>query len=156
MQWSIQEPLSCDDQCLGFKSQHICAHTIAAACFNGCLESYLCSYTPRLSTLVNSSIPIHTGRKDNEKRQRKRTSNGLRDISGDSAQHIPEDIGTEQKTDDLEVVFIRDTAACKCYGCNGTVRSKPSEDPPAAPYDIFLRRKEYRVYRKKGSTKMCI
>ena len=55
-----------------------------------------------------------------------------------------------------EVVFIRDTAACKCYGCNGSVRRKPSEDPPPAPYDIFLRRREYRVYRKKGSTKMCI
>ena len=55
-----------------------------------------------------------------------------------------------------EVVFIRGTAACKCYGCNGSVRRKPSEDPPPAPYDIFLRRREYRVYRKKGSTKMCI
>ena len=105
---------------------------------------------------MSSSIPIHTGRKDNEKRQRKRTSNGLRDVSGDSAQHIPQDIAAEQKTDDLEVVFIRDTAACKCYGCNGAVRSKPSEDPPTAPYDIFLRRKEYRVYRKNCSTKMCI
>ena len=63
-----KKPLPCDDQCPGFKSQHICAHTIAPACFNGCLESHLCSYTPRLSTLVNSSIPIHTGRKDNEKR----------------------------------------------------------------------------------------
>lgn len=102
-----KKPLSCDDQCQGFKSQHI-------------------SYTPRLSTLVNSSILIHTGRKDNEKRQRKRISNGLSDVSGDSAQHIPEDIGTEQRTDDLEVVFIRDTAAYKCYGCNGAVRSKPS------------------------------
>ena len=136
--------LSCDDQCLGFKSQHICAHTIAAACFNGCQESYLCLYTPRLSTLVNSSIPIHTGRKDNEKRQRKRTSNGLRDVSGDSAQHIPEDIGTEQKTDDLEVVFISDTAACKCYGCNGAVRAKPSEDPPAAPYEYRERKDQQR------------
>lgn len=67
-----KKPLSCDDQCPALKSQRICSHTIAAACFNGCLESYLCSYTPRLSTLVSSSIPIHTGRKDNEKRQRKR------------------------------------------------------------------------------------
>ena len=75
---------------------------------------------------------------DNEKRQRKRTSNGLRDVSGDSAQHIPEDIGTEQRTHDLEVIFIRDTAACKCYRCNAAVRSKTSEGPPATPCDIFL------------------
>ena len=44
----------------------------------------------------------------------------------------------EVLTCDLEVVFIQDTAACKCYGCNGAVQSKPSEDPPAARYDIFL------------------
>jgi len=38
----------------------------------------------------------------------------LRDVSGDtSTQHIPQDIGTEQRTNDLEVVFIQDTAACK-------------------------------------------
>lgn len=90
-----------------------------------------------------------------EKGQRKKAEEKKRDVSGGSAQHIPQDIGAKQKTDDLEVVFIRGTAACKCYGCNGAVRLKPSEDPPAAPYDIFLRRKEYRVYRKKGSTKMC-
>ena len=133
-----KKPLSCDDQCPAFKSQRLCAHTIAAACFNGCLESYLCVYTPRLSTLVSTSIPIHTGRKDNEKRQKKRTNKGLRDVSGDSAQQIRQDIAAEQKTNNLEVVFIRDTAACKCYGCNGAVQSKPSEDPPATPYDIFL------------------
>ena len=140
-----KKPLSCDDQCPKFKSQGICAHTIAVAC----------SYTPCLSTLVGSSIPNHTGRKENEKKQRKRSNNDLRDVSGVSFP-ADEDSGSEQNTDKLEVVFIRDTAACKCYGCNGSVRRKPSEDPPPAPYDIFLRRREYRVYRKKGSTKMCI
>ena len=104
---------------------------------------------------MGSSIPNHTGRKENEKKQRKRSNNDLRDVSGVSFP-ADEDSGSEQNTDKLEVVFIRDTAACKCYGCNGSVRRKPSEDPPPAPYDIFLRRREYRVYRKKGSTKMCI
>ena len=150
-----KKPLSCDDQCPKFKSQGICAHTIAVACHNGCLESYLCSYTPCLSTLVGSSIPNHTGRKENEKKQRKRSNNDLRHVSGVSFP-ADEDSGSEQNTDKLKVVFIHDTAACKCYGCNGSVRRKPSEDPPPAPYDIFPRRREYRVYRKKGSTKMCI
>lgn len=104
---------------------------------------------------MKSSIPIHSGRKENEKRQRKRTNNELRDVFSGSAS-ADQASGTDQRTDDLEIVFICDTAACKCYGCNGAVRSKPSEDPPPAPYDIFLRRKEYRVYRKKGTTKMCI
>ena len=63
-----KKPLLRHDQGPQFKSQHTCAHTIAAACFNGCLESYFCSYTPRLSTLVSSSIPIHTGRQDNRKK----------------------------------------------------------------------------------------
>ena len=152
-----KKPLSCDDQCQGFLRQGMCAHTIAAACYNGCLESYLCSYKPRLSTLVRTSIPATTGKKENQKKkkQRKRKEHDLRDVSSNSASG-DQYSRAESRNEDLEIVFICDTAACKCYGCSGPVRSKPSEDPPAAPYDIFLRRKEYRVYRQKGSSKMCI
>lgn len=108
---------------------------------------------------MKSSIPVHSGRKENEKRQRKRTNNELRDVFSGSAS-ADQASGTDQRTDDLEIVFICDTAAYKwsngCNGCNGAVQSKLSEDPPLAPYNIFLQRKEYRVYRQRGTTKMCV
>lgn len=136
----LKKPTSCDDQCQGFISKGICAHMIAVASYNGCLESYLSSYRARISTIVKSSIPATTGKKENQKRQRKRKQNDLRDVSSSSV-NVSEDQDSraDRRDDDLEIVFIRDTAACKCYGCTASVRSKPSEDPPPAPYDIFLR-----------------
>ena len=92
----LNKPISCHDQCPKFNSERICAHTIAAAFYNGCLESYLCSYTPSLSTLVRSSIRSHTGRKNNEKKQRKRKTNDLRDLPGVRAS-ANQDYGAEEK-----------------------------------------------------------
>ena len=40
-----KKPLSCDDQCPAFKSQRLCAHTIAAAWRCGCM----CQWLPRLA-----------------------------------------------------------------------------------------------------------
>ena len=54
-------------------------------------------------------------------------------------------------TDSFEVVFITNTSALCCYWCNGRVRLKPSDPVPGDPYDIFLRRKEHGVFRKRGS-----
>ena len=59
-------------------------------------------------------------------------------------------------TEGYEVVFIQDTSALGCYGCRGKVRQKPSDPVPGDPYDIFLRRKEHRQYRKKGSKSTAI
>ncbi|KAK2554876.1 hypothetical protein P5673_023542 [Acropora cervicornis] len=153
-----RKPLSCDDQCEGFRLRGICAHTIAVAWYNNCLDSYLSLYRPRLSRMVTNSIPTATGKKEHQKRPRKRRDNELRDASDYSPLVSDTSVtsGQSGQTDDLEVVFIRDTAACKCYGCSVAIRVRPSEDPPPAPYDIFLRRKEYRVYRQRASTKMCI
>ena len=144
-----RKPLSCDDQCEGFRLRGICAHTIAVAWYNNCLDSYLSLYRPRLSRMVTSSIPTATGKKEHQKRPRKRRDNELRDASDYSPLVSDTSVtsGQSGQTDDLEVVFIRDTAAFKCYGWSGAIRVRPSEDPPPAPYDIFLRRKEYRVYR---------
>ena len=77
----LKKPNSCDDQCQGFISKGICAHMIAVASYNGCLESYLSSYRARISTIVKSLIPATTGKKENQKRQRKRKQNDLRDVS---------------------------------------------------------------------------
>ena len=124
------------------------------AWYNNCHDSYLSLCRPRLSTMVTSYIPTSTGKKDHQKRARKRRENEPRDASDYSPLVSDTSVtsGQSGQTDDLKVVFIRDTAACKCYGCSGAIRVRPSP----APYDIFPRPKECRVYRQRGSTKMCI
>lgn len=66
---------------------------------------------------------------------------GYRDVSGFNDR-------TEVVIDDA---LVTDTSALCCYGCKGKVRQKPSDAVPGDLYDVFLRRKEHRVFRKRGS-----
>ena len=47
------------------------------------------------------------------------------------------------------IVFIKDTAAHKCYGCKGTIK-KDGKFPPPPPFDIFVTTKTFRHYREKS------
>ena len=57
----------------------------------------------------------------------------------------------EEANAPYEVVFIHSTSATTCYGCKGCVRDKPS-----APFDLFIRHEERRVYNRAGETRIRI
>ena len=143
-------------ECPRFTDRGLCAHTLAVASELGNLAEYTKSYRVPLDQLVQSTIPSGAGKKDHEKRKRKRTSKPPREVStfGDGIEPGP----SIEKGEDTryDVVFIKDTKATICYGCKGNVRNTTAEPPPPAPYDIFLRHKEFRVYRRRGETKIRI
>lgn len=60
--------LSCDDDCPQYKSAKLCSHIVAAAHYNGELDSFIDSYrttktTPNLTKLATSTMPKGRGRK---------------------------------------------------------------------------------------------
>ena len=106
--------------------------------------------------MVESLIRPDVGKKENEKKSQKwKSQGGYRDVSGfnNRTEVVTEDALV---TDSFEVVFITDTSALCCYGCKEKVCQKPSDPVPGDPYDIFLRRKEHRVFRKRGSKSTAI
>ena len=68
--------LNCDDTCLGWKSQRICSHVLAAAESMGCLEEFLQHYKgnktcPNFTAAVTHGIPKGAGKKPGGKAKRK-------------------------------------------------------------------------------------
>jgi len=60
--------ISCDESCMGWKSQRICAHTLAAAESMGCLEDFIRMFTkskhqPNFTSLVTHNVPKGVGSK---------------------------------------------------------------------------------------------
>ena len=60
--------VSCDDACIGWKSQTICAHTLAAAESMSCLEDFIWMFTkskqqPNFTSLVTHNVPKGVGNK---------------------------------------------------------------------------------------------
>lgn len=121
----------------------------------GNLAEYTKSYRVPLDQLVQSTIPSGTGKKDHEKGKRKRTSKPPREVST-FRDRIEPGRSIEGEDTLYDVVFIKDTKATTCYGCKGNVRNTAAEPPPPAPYDIFFRHKEFRVYWRRGETKIRI
>lgn len=67
-----------------------------------------------------------------------------------------EDDTNDESDAPYKVVFVHNTAATTCYGCEGRVREKPSAPLPHAPYDIFIHHKERRIYNHAGETTIRI
>ena len=108
--------------------------------------------------LVRSGIPGGTGKKANERgTKRKRKNNPPRDVAvyGDRVPVTAEE-ANEEARERYEVVFVHSTSATTCYGCKGRVRDKPSAPLPPAPYDLFIRHQERRVYNRPGETTIRI
>ena len=148
---SRSRTLQCDGKCPKYNLHKLCAHTLAVAFQVGLLYDVCKSYKHSISGIVKSVIPREVGKKENEKAGRKRKSQEqYRDVSG-FTNRTEVDVHDALLTEGYEVVFIQETSALGCYGCKGKVRQKPSDPVPGDPYDIFLRRKEHRVFRKKGS-----
>ena len=145
--------LACSE-CPRFKDRGICAHTLAVAHQLGTLQQYTQSYQVPLSGLVSSTIPSGAGKKENERKNRKRKSGTPRDLQtyGDRVE-IEE---PEAELSPYEVVLIMDTKATTCYGCKGRVRKTASDPPPPAPNNVFLRHMEHRRFNRRGETKIRI
>ena len=97
-----------------------------------------------------------TGKKANERgSKRKRQNNPPRDVAlyGDRVPVTAED-ANEEANAPYEVMFVHSTSATTCYGCKGRVRDKPSAPLPPAPYDIFIRHEERRVYNRAGKLEL--
>ena len=134
-----------------------CAHCLAVAYSVDGLQKFLMHCSPTLSSLVKNSVPEFAGRKENEKRKRKRNNSDLRD-----ATHYADPLGNAIASDALnsfqnfELVFMTETLAYKCYKCQGRTRESGYAPPPQAPYDVFIRHKEIKSFRKRGTTKVTI
>lgn len=108
--------------------------------------------------MVQSLIPARVGKKENERRARKRKSNeqyGSRHVSGFN-NRIEVTVDDTSLTEGYEVVFIQETSALGCYGCKCRIWQKASDLVPGEPYDIFLRSKECRAFRRRGSTSTAV
>ena len=149
--------IKCDTTCERFKVYNMCAHCLAVAYTVDGLQKFLMHCSRTLSSLVKNSMPEFAGRKENEKRKRKRNNSDLRD-----ATHYADSLGNAIASDALnsfqnfELVFMTETLAYKCYKCQGSTRESGYAPPPPAPYDVFIRRKEIRSFRKRGTTKVTI
>ena len=123
----------------------------------GRLQEYTKSYQVPLANVVAPTIPNGAGKKENEKKSRKRKSNSPRVVANYGNRVEAETFNEEPEDLSLyEVVFIVDTKATTCYGCKGHVRNTASDPPPPAPHNIFLRHKEHRVFKRRGETKIRI
>lgn len=151
--------LTCDDHCPRYKEMAICCHTIAIAHNEGLLKDFVSSYALPLDRLVRSGIPVGTGKKAHERgSKRKRPNNPPRDVSdyGDRVPVVTTADANEESNAPYEVVFVHDTKATTCYGCKGRVRDKPSAPLPPAPYDLFIRHLERKIFNRPGETKVRI
>ena len=107
--------------------------------------------------MVAPTIPNGAGKKGNETKSRKRKSNSPRVVANYGNRVEAETFNEEPEDLSLyEVVFIVDTKTTTCYGCKGHVRNTASDPPPPTPHNIFLRHKEYRVFKRRGETKIRI
>ena len=86
------------------------------------------SYTKWLHVITPNKLGKNLGR---ERRTLKRQA-GWKD-------RVPVTASPDDKDSGYIIVLVRDTSATTCYGCGGKVRTKPSDNPPPTPFDIFIK-----------------
>ena len=70
--------------------------------------------------------------------------------------HVTAEDANDEVDSPYELVFVHDTSATTCYGSKGRVRDKPSSPLPPAPFDLFIRHRERRVFNRPGEAKIRI
>ena len=98
--------------------------------------------------MTASNLPKQTGKKPGE---RKRKTN--RKLPKDKAgwkDRVPVTASPDDKHSGYTLVFVWDTLGTTCYGCGGKVRTKPSDNPPPTPFDIFLTRYECQIFKNRS------
>ena len=144
-------PTKCD--CTRFKELRLCAHVLAVAYQEVCLEHVIRSYQPNMSSVLTPCGKA--GKKPNQSiRKRKATSSDdKRDVSQFSDPLDDGNLSVLSPSDKWKVVFVKDTKMRKCSGCGGSVRQNISFEPPS-PWNIVLTRHEYRVYTPRGKNSL--
>ena len=142
----------CD--CQQFNTHSLCAHVFAVAYQLGNLEMIICKWNPNIEKQLQNKLPAKPGSKKTEV-QRKRHQPFKRDATKFSARNkaTSED---DTEDDKFVAVFMKDTQALNCYGCGVKIQQSSKDPPPNAPYDVMLRRKEYRAYPQCGTLKFKI
>ena len=87
--------------------------------------------------MVACNLPKQIGKKP-EERMRKRNCK-LPKYKAGWKDRVPVTASPDDKDSGYIIVFVRDTSATTCYGCGGKGRTKPSDNPPPTPFDIFLK-----------------
>ena len=138
--------------CPGYTKKKTCGHIFAVSFVQNKLEKYFSTLMYNLIEQMESTFPKTMGRKpSNVKRKQKPPQ--VRDISDydDPLQVINSSVPPVLSDDGFTVMWVKEERCTVCYGCGGSVRSKPSDPPPPPPYDLMLKGKERRSYIAKGT-----
>ena len=119
-------------------------HTIATAFKEGTLDRYIVNYSVDLTNLVKQSE--NAGKKPSRTVQKRKRQQQQCDVSG-YHERIQTSTLTFPENKKWTVTFVKSTKMRKCYGCGGTVRYSVDVEPPS-PFNIVLKRKEFRVYNQ--------
>ena len=143
----VGSKLTCD--CERFKSETLCAHVLAASHQEKVLFHIVSSWEPKLSDLVNSSIPKRTGRKPGPQRYRPSRQAEERSVQGLEASPREYEFPEQEK---LSIKWLQGSKVTTCYGCKYKFRKSASDPVPPEPYNIVLCRKQIRAYTPKGTS----
>ena len=133
--------VSCD--CEGWRPQKCCAHALAVSQRKGMLGKYLdwCATKNQsnITNIVNMNVqrkPLGRKSKDKLPRDRKKKEAPTvlaKRTTGTRRKSLPKDKSEHYR---YRIVFLSDTAAYKCYGCDSALRCPPAV--PASPDNIAL------------------
>ena len=134
--------------CPMFKKSRCCAHVIAAASYGSFLDSVIDHIKAKRTNLADLvSMPEKSGRKPGAI-PRKRSNTPLAPGARSNFSNPFTDKENNLKT--IELVFLTDTNAFKCYGCKKFLRLSGSSPAPPPPDDIVLKVFLIRTASRKG------
>lgn len=145
--------VTCD--CEGWRAQKCCAHALAVSQEKGMLSKYLdwCSTKNQanVTNIANMNVRRQAlGRKAKDKlpRDRKKKEAPTVLVQNKSHSHrksLPKDKSEHYR---YRIVFLSETTAYKCYGCDSAMRCPPAV--PESPENIASTTMEHRSFLRNG------
>ena len=145
--------MTCD--CEGWRAQKCCAHALAVSQRKGMLGKYLdwCATKNQsnITNIVNMNVqrkPLGRKSKDKLPRQRKKKEAPTvlsKRTTGARRKSLPKDKSEHYR---YRIIFLSDTTAYKCYGCDSALRCPPAV--PESPDNIALTTMEHRSFLQGG------
>ena len=145
--------VTCD--CEGWRAQKCCAHALAVSQQKGMLSKYLdwCSTKNQanVTNIANMNVRRQTlGRKAKDKLPRDRKKKEaptvlVQNKSNSRRKSLPKDKSEHYR---YRIVFLSETTAYKCYGCDSAMRCPPAV--PESPENIALTTMEHRSFLRDG------